>query len=167
MITDFRTIECKDDDIAFTKVKLPFGWMQNMARFEVIYKGHIFKTTEHLFQAMRFEFESETFLLIKNTTSPFEAKQLAHKNKDHMIMAMMADHDLNNMDECVRLKLDQHPELQTKLIKTKKRELVEDVTNRPYGSAKFWGAAKEGNVWVGENALGVIWMSHRDRLNEC
>lgn len=164
MLTDYPSQECKDDDIAFTKVALPYGWMQNMSAHPVIFKGHDFRTTEHLFQAMRFPFESEWFLELKEIKSPMAAKFYAKKHKEHMLVKERADQDIENMNDCLALKLMLHPDLVHALIETGERQLIEDVTKRPHGSGKFWGAAREGDSWVGYNVLGTMWMTHRDRL---
>ena len=44
--------------ISFTKVSLPFGWLGNMSPFPILYEGKEWKTTEALFQALRFDDES-------------------------------------------------------------------------------------------------------------
>jgi hypothetical protein len=41
--------------IAFTKVRLPFGWLGNMNPFPLAHDGKVWPTAEHLFQALRFE----------------------------------------------------------------------------------------------------------------
>jgi N-glycosidase YbiA len=160
-LTDYPINPCQEDDIAFTKVKLPFGWMQNMAAFSVTYKDHLFPTTEHLFQAMRFPFESEHFLHLKTIKSPMSAKFYAKGNAEHMTVLQTGTEDLDNMELCLMLKVQQHEELMNMLAETGERRLIEDVTSRPHGSGKFWGAAREGDNWVGYNVLGELWMKIR------
>lgn len=41
--------------IAFTKVDLPYGWLGNMAPYPVAYEDLTYRTTEALFQALRFK----------------------------------------------------------------------------------------------------------------
>ena len=40
--------------IAFTRVKLPYGWLGNMAPYPVTWRGQSYRTTEAPYQAMRF-----------------------------------------------------------------------------------------------------------------
>ena len=41
------------NEIWFTKVNLPYGWLGNMAPYPVLHDGCRWLTTEALFQAMR------------------------------------------------------------------------------------------------------------------
>jgi predicted NAD-dependent protein-ADP-ribosyltransferase YbiA (DUF1768 family) len=41
------------NEIWFTKVNLPYGWLGNMAPYPVLHDGCSWLTTEALFQAMR------------------------------------------------------------------------------------------------------------------
>jgi predicted NAD-dependent protein-ADP-ribosyltransferase YbiA (DUF1768 family) len=43
--------------ITFTKVNLPFGWMGNMSPYPINYMDKTWRTTEALFQALRFNEE--------------------------------------------------------------------------------------------------------------
>jgi predicted NAD-dependent protein-ADP-ribosyltransferase YbiA (DUF1768 family) len=57
--------ERKMNEIAFTKVDLPFGWLGNMSDFPIRYEGVLFKNSEMLFQFLRFsgfpEIQKEIF----------------------------------------------------------------------------------------------------------
>jgi ribA/ribD-fused uncharacterized protein len=153
-------------DIAFTKVKLPFGWLGNMSPFPVTALGKEWRTTEALFQAMRFE-DEEIRKAIREHKSPMGAKLVAKGRKEEMVVEPLSDQDVENMEFCLRLKIDQHPELVEKLIATDGRLIVEDVTSRGRrGSNTFWGAINTGNGWDGDNKLGELWMKLRDELTE-
>ena len=62
--------------ITFTKVKLPFGWLGNMAAFPIVHLGVKWRTAEALFQALRFEDQAikEEIRLCSN---PLKAKRIA------------------------------------------------------------------------------------------
>ncbi len=62
--------------IAFTKVKLPYGWLGNMAPYPVKYDGKLWPTTEHLFQALRFDAPA-IWEKILAESNPFEANLIA------------------------------------------------------------------------------------------
>jgi len=144
--------------IAFTKVDLPYGWLGNMAPFPVKYDGKWWKTTEALFQALRFD-DPTIREEIRNLDSPMGAKMRAKKLKAKMVLAPQGPQDLANMEIILRLKLQTHKELVQQLLDTGNETIIEDCSSRPGGSGKFWGAAWQDGQWVGENTLGKMWMS--------
>jgi ribA/ribD-fused uncharacterized protein len=154
-------------EIAFTKVALPYGWLGNMAPYPVIYNSVTYKTTEALFQALRFENHPQVQKEIIAQTSPMSAKMVAKKYK-HLLeeegYELLGEKDVANMRLCVNLKLEQHPDLAQQLIDTGSALIIEDCTSRPQGSGIFWGAAKTANGWTGKNILGEIFMDKRQEL---
>jgi ribA/ribD-fused uncharacterized protein len=152
--------------ITFTKSKLPFGWMGNMAGgFLIQWNGKEWRTAEALFQALRFT-DSEIQEEIRRERSPMAAKFVAKKHADKMIIQPTSPADLANMEVVVRAKLEQHPDLKKELLATGSETIIEDVTARGLsGRNGFWGAALKDGQWVGENNLGKIWMKLRDELN--
>ena len=149
--------------ILIRKVKEQNGWLGNMSPYPITHEGKSYRTTEALFQALRFN--DETIIeSIREQKSPMAAKMIAKKFRDHMVVEPMTEIDLDNMKMVLRLKLDQHPKLNADLIATGDEEIVEDCTKRPRGSGLFWGAAFKDETWVGENWLGWLWMELRDSL---
>lgn len=154
-------------EIAFTKTKLPFGWMGNMSPYPVVDENGIqWRTTEALFQAMRFAEDDPIREEIRKEKSPMGAKLKAKANVDKMVVEQLSEQDLENMRYCVRLKLEQHKDLADMLRDSKELPIYEDVTNRGRkGSNLFWGALRlDEDTWEGENWLGNIWMEMRDEL---
>ncbi|WP_044256667.1 NADAR family protein [Rhodopirellula sp. SWK7] len=151
--------------ILIRKVKEDFGWLGNMSPYPVTHEGTTYRTTEALFQALRFN-DDEVIESIREQKSPMAAKMIAKKHRDHMVIKPMCVDDLDNMKMVLRLKTEQHPKLQAALIATCDEEIVEDCTKRPRGSGLFWGAALREDKWVGENWLGWLWMEIRDGLND-
>lgn len=161
------------ETIKFTKVKLPFGWMGNMSPYPIKFEGKEWRTTEALFQSMRFN-DEELKELIRAEKSPMgckfkmkaivkelEAKGTLHKRH----IEPLSNADVTNMEICVRLKIDQHPELKKMLIETGDSPIYEDVTARgPRGTNLFWGAMLVDDQWVGQNTLGKIWEKVRTEL---
>lgn len=152
--------------ISFTKVKLPFGWLGNMSPFPVLFGGVSWPTTEHLFQALRFSPEAKIREEIRSTKSPMAAKLLAKKHVSEMVVAPRSQEDLDLMRLCLRLKIEQHPDLKRQLLETKDEQIVEDASKRPNVSGLFWGLCKREDAWLGENALGVLWMELRSTLQK-
>jgi N-glycosidase YbiA len=149
--------------IAFTKVQLPFGWLGNMAPYPIRHAGQVWRTSEALFQALRFN-DPLIREEIQRQQSPMAAKFVAKRFKHSMVVTPRSQEDLVNMKLVLRLKLEQHPELQDKLLETRKAEIIEDCTRRLCGSSLFWGVALQDGQWVGENQLGKLWMKLRDEL---
>ncbi len=151
--------------ILIKKVKEEFGWLGNMSPYSVEFEGKTYRTTEALFQALRFD-DDEIIEAIREQKSPMAAKMIAKKHRDRMVVTPLSTADLDNMRLVLRLKLEQHPRLRTALLATGTEEIVEDCTKRPRGSGLFWGAALRDGAWVGENWLGRLWMELRDELKD-
>jgi len=148
--------------ITFTKVKLPYGWLGNMSRYPVTYEGVEYRTTEALFQALRFREYPEVAEEIRAQKSPMAAKLTAKK---YMEFADAGEEiDNQRMLMCLKLKLEQHPELVQMLLDTGAATIIEDCTNRDRGSARYWGAVLVNGVWEGKNVLGNMWMHLREKL---
>jgi ribA/ribD-fused uncharacterized protein len=149
--------------IGFTKVALPHGWLGNMSPHPIVWNNKLWKTSEALFQALRFDDEAiqEKIRLEK---SPMGAKFKAKGNREYTKIAPLSEADLENMKLCVKLKLESHPEIKQQLKNTGTAILFEDVTARPRGNNLFWGAMIKGDALIGENYLGKIWMELRESI---
>lgn len=148
---------------SFTKVKLPNGWLGNMAPYPVVYNNITYKTTETLFQCLRFADHPEVVDQLIQCKSPMAVKMIAKKHA-HL---QEKNNDIENMRLCLRLKLEQHPELRQLLVSTGSTIIVEDCSARARGTALTWGArwCNINNTWVGKNLLGMLWMEMRDLCN--
>jgi ribA/ribD-fused uncharacterized protein len=152
-------------DIAFTKVSAPFGWLGNMSAYPVEYEGKKYRTTEALFQCLRFE-DEDVIEEIREQKSPMAAKMIAKKHKEKMVVEAGSMKDVKNMYRVLALKLEQHPDLREMLLKTEDRIIIEDCTRRDRGSARVWGAVLVDGEWEGKNYLGKLWMMLRNKLCE-
>ena len=147
--------------IWFSKVAEENGWMGNMAPYIIKYEGKEWRTSEALFQSMRFEDESIKEI-IRLEKSPMAAKMKAKKFRDQMVVIPMSEKDVENMRMCVRLKLEQHPELKEDLIATGNETIYENIGKRNGERHKFWGAKKlSDNEGDGFNMMGKILMDLR------
>ena len=159
--------------IAFTKVAYPYGWLGNMSPHPLQKDGVTYRTAEHLFQCMRFPRHPEIQEAIRAEKSPMGAKMRTKKYRSSVDGKICGPADLRRMEECLRLKCKQHPQVLQSLLKTGNAQLIEDCTGRPHdievdgrNHAKgqpFWGARwdKTDRLWVGQNALGVLWVKLR------
>lgn len=130
----------------------PFYVFSNFASFQVKYKGVTWMTSEHAYQAMRYEDESLQ-RKIRHMPSAHEAYKFAMANKDKE-RKDWKEIKVSVMEEIVRAKLSQHPYIQKQLEETGDREIIEDSPKD-----LFWG---RGPNWKGENHLGKIWMKLRE-----
>ena len=152
--------------ISFTKTKLPYGWLGNMFPAPITYDGQIWRTSEALFQALRFE-DLTIREMIRNDKSPMGAKLMMKKYKTKMVVEPMSTEDLENMRLCLRLKFDQHPDIREKLLKTGDHLIFEDIEERPKTDRnKFWGAFKTNGQLDGQNMLGKLLMELREELKK-
>jgi len=162
-------------EVLIKKAADEYGWLGNMSPYPVTYTGAhtekgIYRTTEHLFQALRFKKYPKIQKEIRDQLSPFGAKCKVRKKSVRVLLKRenWDEHpsDIPRMRVCLKLKLEQHPELEKMLLDTHDAEIIEDCSDRPGGSAKFWGAVKdkESGEWVGKNVLGTLWMELRDTL---
>lgn len=149
--------------VLIRKVAEPYGWLGNMSPYPVEVDGKVFRTTEALFQAMRFDDEA-IIEEIRAQKSPMAAKMVTKKHRSKMVVEPRTDRDLENMRFCLRQKLEQHPELKQQLRETSSQEIIEDCTKRQQTKNLYWGAANVNNEWVGTNWLGKLWMELRDEL---
>ena len=92
--------------IGFTKVALPYGWLGNMSPFPIEYEGKTWRTTEALFQSLRFDDESIKEL-IREQKSPMAAKMVAKKHRANML-TLTQEEDYLNMMMCLILKIKYH-----------------------------------------------------------
>ena len=132
--------------------------LDNFASFKVEYKGVIYSTSEHAYQAAKFiESAPEVAEEITNSFSAHDAQRIARENKDKIC----SDWELKKlqiMEEILREKLKQNPYVQKKLLQTGDYTIVEDSPKDSY-----WGW---GNDMDGYNHLGKLWMKLRQELRK-
>jgi len=133
-----------------------FYIFSNFSSFAVKWKGRVWPTSEHAYQASRF-FKSSPEIVKKifNARSAYDAKKISEKYSDKATPDFCED-SIVIMEDIVRHKLKQHPYIMHKLIQTGKKLIVEDSPKDA-----FWGWGLKRN---GRNELGKIWMKLRDEV---
>jgi|SRR3989344_6148102 len=131
-----------------------FYVFSNFSSFAVEWKGVLWMTSEHAYQAAHFTDEA-MIEKIKNARSAHDSKKLVEANQGKK-RPDWKDIKLQVMEEIVRAKLSQHAYIQKKLLQTGSREIIEDS---PKDAFWGWGPNKDGN-----NHLGKIWMKLREEL---
>jgi len=117
------------------------------------YKGHIFRTAEHAYQASKCSTQSE-IEVIKSALTPVEAKKLG---KSVILPPEWETLKVHNMREILRAKF-QNPFLRDRLKETRGQE----IRNENSFHEKFWGTSKG----EGKNMLGVLLMEIREEIFE-
>lgn len=152
-------------EVSFTKVALPYGWLGNMAPFPLLARGVTWRSAEALFQASRFS-DPAVVERIRQCASPMAAKMMAKKSIGIMTINPRSPEDVDNMRDIIKLKVAQHPDLMRQLWETADLPIIEDCTARANVSGLFWGASKGNGIWEGENTLGKLWMELRTFLRD-
>ncbi len=130
--------------------------LSNFSSFQVIWRGRLWPTSEHGYQASKFmgvhEELVEKVLLAR---SAHEAFKVARSHAE-CVRSDWAEVKVDEMADLLRHKLGQHAYVRSKLEETGDWLLVEDS---PKDS--FWGIGPDGQ---GQNQLGTIWMKLREEL---
>lgn len=149
--------------ISFTSVNLDYGWMGNMYAAPILFNNERWRTSEALFQAMRFK-DSNIKEVIRNEKSPMAAKMKAKSFQLQMVVKPMSQEDVNNMKHCLTLKFTQHEELKKKLLNTGNAQIIENIGNRNGERHRFWGMKETEQGWIGTNTMGKLLMEVREEL---
>lgn len=131
-----------------------FYIFSNFSSFSVEWRGVLWMTSEHAYQAAHFTNE-KIIEAIRNARSAHDAMKLTRANQDKK-RPEWKEVKLAVMEDIIRAKLSQHGYIRKKLLQTGTREIVE---NSPKDSFWGWGPNKDGH-----NHLGKIWMKLREEL---
>ncbi len=142
------------DDIRFNSEKEKWGEFSNFAKYIIEIDGKKWPTSEHYFQAMKFE-GTKIEEKIRNISSPNSIAKLSRDRK----LPLRKDWDKvkdNVMRKAVLAKFSQHEELKNILLSTENMNIVERTHRDSY-----WG---DGGNGKGKNMLGRILMEVRAEL---
>lgn len=146
------------DCVAIRKVKEPWGILGNFASIPIIIYKVSFKTSEQLFQLMKFK-DAEPVLAVYQANNPkMTAKhwEKTHRRKDWGQMIVDA------MKFCLTQKYEQSEAFRQELERSKGKYIVEDQTSFPKKTPDTWGVKQQGDNFVGPNLLGRLLMELRD-----
>jgi ribA/ribD-fused uncharacterized protein len=140
--------------IYFYSTKDEYGAFSNFARHPFELDGLMWPTSEHYFQAQKFENEAYREK-IRSTPSPMIAARLGRSRKEP-IRSDWEEMKDKVMYRAVLAKFQAHDDLKQLLFSTGHEEIIEK-TNKDY----YWGCGANG---TGKNRLGKILMQVRDKL---
>jgi ribA/ribD-fused uncharacterized protein len=133
-----------------------YGEFSNFSNHAVYLKDRRWPTSEHYFQAQKFE-GTEYEEQIRNAPKPMKA---ANMGRDRSLPLRLDWEEVKDdiMRETVMAKFTQHKKLKALLLGTVDAELIEHTTNDSY-----WG---DGGDSSGLNRLGEILMEVRQAIKE-
>ena len=115
------------------------------------------KTTEHYFQAMKFEEHPEHFGAVQNASTPGASAKMG-RSRQRPLRPDWEEVKDGIMMDALRYKFTQHQDLKDILMSTGGKKLVEHTRND-----RYWGDGGDGS---GKNMLGVLLMQLRDEFKE-
>ncbi len=132
------------------------GWLfSNFSPHPTLIDGHLWMTTEHYFQAMKFLGSDDAwFAAIRDAKVPADTKKMGN-SREHKIRPDWEEKKDDVMRVAVKAKVAQHKDVRDALVLTGTATIIESAPNDYY-----WG---EGVMKTGKNMLGVILMEVRDQ----
>lgn len=133
-----------------------YGEFSNFSKYGVEFDGKWWRTTEHYFQAQKFE-DEEYKEKIRNTSDPKSAASLGRSR----MFPIQNNWELvkdDVMRKAVLKKFQTHDELKKMLLSTKNEKIVESAPEDYY-----WGSGSDGS---GKNMLGTILEEVREKLKQ-
>lgn len=146
--------------INFYTTKTEHGYMSNFARHKIDIFGRVWMTSEHAYQAQKFEgMNQEDYDAVFNAHNPMAAA-IVGRDVNRPFRSDWDQIKVDVMRFVVMHKFLQNDDIREKLLSTGDDVLVEHDTKR---KDMFWGDGGDGS---GKNWLGVILMEVREILRE-
>jgi ribA/ribD-fused uncharacterized protein len=142
------------DAIRFYSVSDEYGEFSNFAPYPIRLDGQTWPTSEHYFQAQKFDDEADR-AAVRTAKTPMIAARLGRDRKRTLRRDWERVKD-GIMRQAVLAKFTQHEDLRELLLATGDAELIEHTENDDY-----WGDGGDGS---GRNMLGRILMHVRTEL---
>lgn len=142
------------DTIRFYRVDDEWGEFSNFSPHPILIDGERWPTSEHFFQAQKFE-DAALRKKIRLAHTPMQAALLGRDRKQRLRRDWESA-KVEVMTRAVYAKFSQHVSLRALLLSTAEARLVEHTSNDSY-----WGDGGDGR---GRNMLGEVLMRVRARL---
>jgi N-glycosidase YbiA len=142
------------NSIKFYKVNDEYGSFSNFAPYSIFIESQVWLTTEHYFQASKFN-DNNIKEKIRSLKSPMQAAEEGRK-KQNPIRQDWEEVKLDVMRKAIRSKFFQHHELKLTLVRTNDKVIIEHTSNDNY-----WADGGDGK---GQNMLGKLLMELRTEL---
>lgn len=153
----------KDQSVSFFRTKEKWGGFSNMCGgFPLLVNDVPIRTSEALYQAMRFPHDAllQERIIVQN--SPIIAKRVAQSGsrntrEDWMMLRVSI------MRWALRVKLAQNFESFGALLDATEEKFIVEQSYRP---KDLWSAVEQGDEFVGHNQLGKLLMDLRTEYRE-
>lgn len=137
--------------------KLPYGFMSNFSRHNFYDKKYEYKTSEHYFQAHKFEVGGKDFEDVVNAPTANDSAIIG-RDRSRPLRKDWEQVKDDIMFDALKLKFNNHPDIRQSLIETGEEELIEAS---PVDSYWGWGSDMKG-----KNMLGKLLMKLRSFYQE-
>lgn len=144
------------DVINFYLVGEEYGEFSNFAPYPIRLDGKTWPTSEHYFQAAKFEDETYREKIRKNN-SPMQAARMG-RDRSQKLRRDWESIKVSVMRSAIEAKFTQYPDLRDKLLYTGEAKIMEHTEND-----SFWADGGDGS---GKNMLGVLLMELRIKLRQ-
>jgi ribA/ribD-fused uncharacterized protein len=141
-------------EVLFYAVSDEYGAFSNFSPYPITLRAHRWPTSEHFFQAQKFE-DPKVREAIRKAKSPMQAARIGRDRK-HRLRRDWDSARVHVMREALRAKFTQHAELRELLLSTGDATIVEHTERDD-----FWGDGGDGS---GKNMLGQLLMELRHEL---
>lgn len=136
---------------------VPYGCFSNFSNYPFELDGHVWKTSEHYFQAQKFINDQKSFDEVRNAKSALMAARLGRSRK-RPLRPDWESVKIDLMRKALYAKFKSNEQIKQVLLSTKDAKIVEN-SPRDY----FWGC---GSNKKGLNKLGLLLMETRDKLRK-
>lgn len=143
-------------ELLFYSVGEEYGDLSNFAPYPIVVKGARWPTSEHYFQAQKFD-DPAVRAKVRAAKTPGEAARLG-RSRTHKLRRDWDSARVEVMRAALRAKFTQHASLRELLLGTGDARLVEHTD-----ADAFWGDGGDGS---GRNMLGTLLMELRRELRE-
>lgn len=143
------------EEIRFYRSGDGYGFLSNLYPCRVLYKGKVFKSSEHAYQCQKPN-KPEIAEWVKAAPYPRLAASVGHHLATYDIRDDWMFEKVSIMEGVVWAKFEQNPELAKLLLKTGDSILIENSK-----TDKFWGSGRDD---LGKNMLGEILTETREKL---
>lgn len=141
------------------KVDMEWGIFSNFGRTPIVINGVTFKTSEQLFQLMKFKDEDplkEIYFQKKNPKMTAKKWEKTHRRSDWGSMLVDA------IKFCIQQKYEQNEDFRNKLEESRGLYIVEDQSSFKKPNPDTWGVKRKEDSFVGPNLLGRLLMELRE-----
>ncbi len=148
------------------KVDGEWGVFCNFASTPIEIDGVVFKSSEHLFQLMKFKEPSVVANIMDGITNNgkkcYQIKKTVKSYEKEYRRSDWGSMVIDAMKFCLVKKYEQSAEFRSKLEASKGLFIVEDQTTMPKKNPDAWGVKPDGGNFSGPNLLGRLLMELRD-----